>query len=356
MLALLDGFDHYLMGAGVGVTGIPVQMAAKGWQRTNTGIGGVAVALVTATGRIDGKAFSYHAGSGGLNGTFSVFKQLTTTLSTITVGFALQMSTISASQVVFQVRTTGAGNIAQIRINADGSVSILNSGGTTIASSAAGLFIAGAWNYIELKLVIAGASGSCEVQINGVNGIATTTGNFGSTNAGVVNMYADRFIMPDNSDMYFDDLYVTDSSSPNAGFMGDVHVYTYFPDADGTYLDFVPNTGSTHYTQVDDNPPDDDTTYVSAASSGDRDSYDYPNVAPGIIKGIQINQYCRKSGSGLSQVKPLVRSGGSDYAGAAQTVVASYFDFTTLYDENPDTSAAWTATEFNAAEFGTEIA
>ncbi len=352
-LTLMDGFDHYAMTEAAVL--VNPQMAAKGWQRQDEGIGGLAVFIEETTGRISGTAFRYRCTSGGLAGIIHIHKQLPVPLTTVTVGFACAMSTLSGSQIVFRVRTAGLGKVAAVRVNADGSISVLNAADSVVDTSAAGLFFGSVWNYVELQLVIAGGSGTCEAQLNGANVIGPTTGNFGTTDAGEVDMVADRNTMPNGCLLDFDDLYVIDDTSPNDDFLGDIHIYTILPTGDGSHLDWTPNSGTSHYDRVDENPPDDDVTYVYDSTTGHQDTYTYPSVAGSDIKGVQLNQYARKGDGAFRQIAPLVVSGGNDYTGTPQTCVASYVDLTTRYDEDPDTPGfAWTVAGFNAAEFGSE--
>jgi hypothetical protein len=60
-------------------------------------------------------------------------------------------------------------------------------------------------------------------------------------------------------------------------------------------------------------------------------------------------------GSGL-QVKDVVRSGGTDFAGAAQALSTSYGYKSAIREADPATGVPWTKAGVNTAEFGMDVA
>jgi hypothetical protein len=64
----------------------------------------------------------------------------------------------------------------------------------------------------------------------------------------------------------------------NDGYLGDTHVQALYPTADGANLSsgntpWVPDTGSVEYSRINEHPPDGDTSYVSADTSGQTSTY-----------------------------------------------------------------------------------
>ena len=96
---------------------------------------------------------------------------------------------------------------------------------------------------------------------------------------------------------------------------------------------------------------------VSGSTTGNKDTFafqDLPTVT-GSIYGVQVTSVAQKDDAGSRQMKTVCRSGGADYLGNAVSVGTSPLAYSTLYPTDPNTSAAWTQSGFNAAEFGVEV-
>lgn len=68
----------------------------------------------------------------------------------------------------------------------------------------------------------------------------------------------------------------------NDGYLGDTHVEAFYPTADGENLSvgntpWVPNSGTAEFSRINEHPPDDDTSFVSANASGQRSTYVFQN-------------------------------------------------------------------------------
>ncbi len=249
----------------------------------------------------------------------------------------------------------GSTNAFRVAMNASGKIIVLNAGGTTIATGTTTL-LDNTWYYVEVKGFINGASGTCEVHLNGVAGeIASTTGNFGST------AIDNRVFNEDNNiNADFDDFYLCDStgSAPNNTFLGDIGIETAFPSADGAHTDWAPNTGTAHWSLVNESTggtfPDGDTTYVSDSTVGHRDSYafgDLPSLA-GTVFGVKTLVYARKDDAGTRQIAAVSRPGTADRDGSTVTLTTSYVYYGEMRETNPDTGGTWTVSSVNGSEFG----
>lgn len=153
------------------------------------------------------------------------------------------------------------------------------------------------------------------------------------------------------------DLYLADldgSGDEVKDFLGDVIIDQIVPDGVGAYSNWSPNTAD-NWDAVEEVPPDGDTTYVTAQTTGTRDSYtleDVPLAAE--ILGYQTLVYARKETEGGASISPTLRIGGVDYDADAQGLgsPASYEYLIQPYDTNPATLAKITPAEINAAEGG----
>lgn len=144
------------------------------------------------------------------------------------------------------------------------------------------------------------------------------------------------------------DLYLT-----STGFYGDGIVMLLKPTAAGNYTVWTPLAGS-NWSNVNEVPPDSDTTYNSSANVGDKDSYTMSNVPTGvIIKGVQSLGWIDKDATGVASYQPLYRSGVSDQLGGTYNPSLSQYQYFREGDEtSPFTGIAWTYTEVNGMEFG----
>lgn len=164
----------------------------------------------------------------------------------------------------------------------------------------------------------------------------------------------------------------------NDGYLGDTHVEALYPTADGENLStgntpWVPSSGVVEYDKINEHPPDDDASYVSATATGQTSSYVFKsprqttpirfgrqgccsNAQP--IYGIQWAARMRSAASGGESVAAIVRKiiGGTFatddiYASDPVTLATDYEYFPIVLGRNPFTDAPWTfAVFFRGAE------
>ncbi len=321
-----EGFDHYNPNLSANL---------KGWSGNFS---------ANQAGRFGGNAAN-------LNTTVGTARThaLPSTYSTLIAGVAYNPSALppAATADVF-ILAAGATLTCRIGLNTSNQLVVRNSAGTTIATGTT-VFVAGSWHYIEVKIVV-GTSGTVEVHLDGVVEIASTTGNFGTTNVDTIRVQN----ATSNHIELFDDMYACDTtgSAPNNTFLGDVRVATVYPNADGAHAAWTPTGGGSHFSQVDETPPDGDTTYVSDSTPGDIDSYVTGDIdGNATVYAVQVNLYARKDDASTRQIAPVVRQASSDHVGTTVTMLSTYAFYSQLYDQDP-TSSAWTAANVNSDEFG----
>lgn len=327
-----------------------------------------------AGGRVIGHSFHMNANISRETGYGLFAKTLPASYDHFVCGFAFQagqMPSLGGTANIFRFWNDTGGTILTIGVSQTGRIQILNSSGTMIAQSALGLWTANAWHFIEIKVVINGASSTVELYLNNAQVITSTTVSLGTVPVSEIGPYAtvgngstdwvwDPTGDADNN-LYYDDLYLLDTlTSPNNNFLGDCHVETVFPKAAGNYTQWTPLSG-TNWSNVDDKAgtyPDDDTTHVYTHTLNAIDSYDMDDLAiiSGTVLGLQTNVYARKYDALLRQLKTIVRQGGTDYLNAnPHTLAVGWIDGTDIYDQDPSTSAAWTVAGVNSAEFGQKL-
>ena len=111
-----------------------------------------------------------------------------------------------------------------------------------------------------------------------------------------------------------------------------------------------------NYADVNENPPDDDTTYVQDSTSGHKDLYAYGSVSGlSTIHGIQIATDARVTDAGSLSLKTLAKSAGVESDDAGQPVAASTYETYTRVMETDPSGNAWTEATLNAAQFGVGV-
>lgn len=273
------------------------------------------------------------------------------------VGFALFVPTTpTASENYVALFRAGKEQI-KLQVNSSRQLELVR--GVTTVETGSTVLPAETWVYIEMKILVkGGATGTYEVRINEVTEMSDTSVATGFT----TNDDADAVKFVAGSSTRLDDIYVCDGTgSAHTDFLGDQVVEGILPSGDGAATDWTPSTGSSHYTLVDDPAAGFDSgDYVSASSTGLKDYYDFGNlsVITGSINGVVVNVMAALDAVGARTMRARYRDGvGTEYGSASPFTVGgtSAAEQMTVFGLNPLTTAAWTPSEVNAAQFGIEL-
>jgi hypothetical protein len=225
----------------------------------------------------------------------------------------------------------------------------------SVATLATGTYVLlqNAFVYIEFKVFLDDSVGTAELKINGVVD-ATFTGDTVAQSYNTAN----RVIVMSPASCYMDDIYIrtgTSSSAESGGYLGDVSVKSYYPNADGTYTAMTCSTGSTHNTLVDETTPN-TSDYVSSAVALTKDSYGFQDVSgSGAIMAVQLNAYTSKNDAGFRGLDLFCRSSSTENFGASYPLSTNWRYQLQGWVTDPNTGSAWTVANFNAAEFGVRV-
>lgn len=342
MLLFCDSFDHYttLSQKWDLVTGSPT-ISGTG---ARNGSGGVTLAagcrlqknIGTAVSGVLGFALNYHS-AGSFDENICAF---------VDASLPEQIG----------VGVTSAGKIIVSR----GSSGAAPSQGTVLGTSTLSMSF-GVWHYIEVKVLISATVGTVEVRVDGVVFLALTGQNTKSTSNTSFSAIHIGTAVASGPTYYIDDVYFCDlTGSQNNDFLGDTRVQAVLPTANGTTNNFTrggTNTGA-NWSQVNENPPDDDTTYNTDGTVNDIDRYTYPAISSvtGVIRGVAINMRARKDDAGTRSIRGAVKSSSTTGdTGADIPMSSGYASVQGILELDPATSAAWTVSGVNAAEFGVKV-
>jgi hypothetical protein len=248
---------------------------------------------------------------------------------------------------VFQVR---------VCVRADNSIILLRGNDpfpVTLATSAAGVISPSSYNYIEVDAqistnaqIVVNVNGTQVINVSGVNDVDPGSNAFANGwqlkgYGNVISRHDDVYILPDPG------------GTPMGGaFLGSPKIYAEVPFANSTPLQWTP-LSPPNWSEVDEIPPDGDTSYNSSGNIGDQDQYLYRISDVPVNAAIAFVQHVldMKTDSGARTV-------ASDFAGniGPGFVLSSgaYVMYTTPRGSNPNTGSGWQAADF-PAKFGPKV-
>lgn len=250
----------------------------------------------------------------------------------------------SNPSAILTIRRNGAGVTTHqvwFRINNDGTITAFR-GTTALGTSSTPVSTGSVFQYLEFKVVIDPSAGSIEVRKNGstilsLSGI-NTRGDGGGSDWQHLVIGRLGLAASTSTTWDIDDLYVCDGSgSIRNDFLGDCEATAYYPINDGFYTDSTPSSGTARYPLLDETTANGDTDYTTLASSGQKDSFIFPDmaVAGGSILGLQLNDWSRKSDVGTATKRGLIRSGSNDFFSSAKAGTPDYADVRHIFEQNP---------------------
>lgn len=258
----------------------------------------------------------------------------------------------NTSTYLWQLRDNANSAQLTLRLNSTGALEIMRGAisGTSLAASASPAVVAGTYHYIEFLSKIDDTTGTTEVRVDGeVISDLTLTGQDTKATAvaGAAQYVVARGQTTGGVTIDFCDI----SHGDTAVFLGDTSWYWRTVDADTAVSDFVRNTGSTDFSCISDTVPDDDTTYIEAATVADESEFGLVNLpahASTVVAVIAVS-LAKKTDPGAADIQNKIVSGASTSSGASQPLTTSYAYYKDVFTTDPATGVAWTPSGFNAA-------
>ena len=343
-LLFVESFDHH----GTADTDMDDVLASK-WSR---GAGN----WERVTGRLGG-----FAGATNATGNFLTFG-LPPNTTEIIIGFAIKFREINSESTDPLVVFAGelGNNNAIFRRSTAGKPQIRNNP-SNVNYNADVNWRPQVWNYFEIRMDTGtnNSNGSATVHMNGQQVMDITGADF---NDGSSLITAVSFQGTDHFDNIYDDIYICDTNgTTNNTFLGDVKVEAMFPSTAGTNSDWSVTGAADNHTAISEEPVDLDTSYVSTSTLNDKDTHAFEDLSlvSQSVKGVQINTWGKKTSTGNRAFKSVVRSDNTDYDQSELYLPAGDTDEYAILNEivetDPNTSALWTPSGVNNAEFGYKL-
>ena len=220
------------------------------------------------------------------------------------------------------------------------------------------------WNCIEFRLLVDDAPGGVfQLKVDGTQVIDFAGDTQETANANVLSFEIGGVdgVLGNACIGYYDDIAFNDvAGGVNDSWIGRGGIPAIFPEGVGnsTDLQLHPNTGEANWEDVDEKPPDDDTTYVFDDLVDDHDSYETEDlIATGTISAVQWLARAKAVLVGAPEIMRVLRIGGTDYDGAADIAIDAAYDYyTEILDLDPDAGpGVWTVAAVNGMELGVKI-
>ena len=131
---------------------------------------------------------------------------------------------------------------------------------------------------------------------------------------------------------------------------------TIHPNAAGQYAQWTRESppGSAHWDCCNEDPPDNDTSYVETNSAAWKyEAYNLEDhTGSGTINWVRVYVRAKLLSPGTSIIRTLIRTYNTNYESDDITLSASYQNNYTQYDTNPNTGLAWTWAEIDSLQAG----
>jgi hypothetical protein len=268
------------------------------------------------------------------------------------IGFDLNC--LAIPQSFLTIATAAGGSICVFGILSNGTIT------SSFGNSSTGIIVAGTWYQVQIYLKRHASAGIVTVKVNGVTVINLTGLNTGATDIGSLILMS----VGSNS-TYYDNFWVLNTlgSHSNTWPTGRMKVQPLLPTADGTYQVWTPNSGANHYSRVNEAQADDDTTYNSTVTSGNKDSYNIAALGGSLaqIHGVIITAIVRKTDVNSKNYQVFSKSGATETTSADVQAALAYASSTQagaaalLHTDDPNTSAQWTQANLNNLEIGVKV-
>lgn len=153
----------------------------------------------------------------------------------------------------------------------------------------------------------------------------------------------------------FDDLYINTLTGPIAAdntYWGDTRIHILKPNG-AVASAFAPTPAVPNYQNVDEASTDNDTTYNSSGTVGDKDTFEYEDTglpAGTVIRTVAVMTTARRQAdSGPRELTSYLKHGAVEVSGGVHQLSDTYYTVQMRVPQCPSTSAPWTPAQVDAA-------
>jgi len=250
-----------------------------------------------------------------------------------------------------------------IQILATGELRLQRGGATTISTTTTTLSTSNEY-YLEFKVLVNDTAGTFEVKIadvtlNNEETITATDHTDTLLDSKISSLSTEvtwnRVRFASSMDgLLIDDVYLADGSGSDVNdFQGNILVEAIEPNGDGSTTNLTPSSGS-NFENVDDATMDSDTTYNTADADSELDLYTMTDITrTGDIVGVQVQANARITEASPRKLRLITRHGTTNGESATTTLADdTYRGRYAIFEQNPDTAAAWTNSDITDIECG----
>lgn len=305
-------------------------------------------------------------------------------------GTAFKMPTMPSqgywiAHAIYDIANSGNMKFCSL-VGADGSLNlgvvIANNFSTVVTILVSGLpgqVVANTWYTIESGFKVRTVGGGAIVKLNGAL-VGEAGGRYlaytGNTNLSQgSNYYVDSSVEQFThvrlsgkanlgpGEAWITDYYYCDDSNTSGDgltntFLNSWRLGLLLPNGVGASSGLAPSGDTPNWKCVDDTAPDDLATYVHGATATLEDSYQFEDIpgSPGTIYGLLANVRVSKDDATARTYSTRVKPSGSAASSiATRSAPSAFVNQQDPVELNPATSARFTPTVVNAAEFGVRI-
>lgn len=278
--------------------------------------------------------------------------------ATFSAGFALNWISGSGFQF-FRLMSDATATVHLIlALTSTGQLQLFTGPGLPLIGASNFFIRPNVWNYIEVNAPL-GTSETVTVNVND-NEVIYLTG-INTKNGGTKTTYDSFGFFTNNlhSEFNIDDVYITNGAgSVNTGMLGDLAVIAISPNGNGDESQLINDNGNStnNYSYVN-SATTQTATYVQSATAGNEDTYTMAALpyTTGVVLGVQTVMLTNKNNTGARTFAPVIRESGTDHVGTPVYLGTGVTYQQQIFEEDPGTSAQWTISGVNSAQFGAKV-
>lgn len=340
-----DGVEHH----GTSTS----RMAQAGWIQIGDG------SIISSDKRTGTYAWQFSNGGGGFRRNYEGMSA-TCSKAGLAMGWRFPSFDNPGNHCIMQWRNSSNRAHISLQVNGLGRIMVMRGGRDALSAPSTQIGIStkalvpNTWNHIEAEVLLHASAGHVKIRVNGkefyylegVNTIGAISGNgfhaafaFGSFDSSASSgAYADA--KWDDCAWWDDEV----DAHHDGSFIGQ-HGVTYLPaNLDGTYEEWTPSSGVDSFAMVDDIEPDEDSTYISSDTIGQRAAFGCATPPANVedIECLAVVARVKKTDTGDADISLGVITLGATEDSLTQFAVTSdYHTYYGLYPINPETAAAW---------------